>query len=227
MIHDIEGQPRSQQEMRFALSLLPCPDCGTHGTARAEMRGDLTHRPVFAWACPGCGAERAYRFRIWPVLPYHDPSPPGHLGPGDEPSRVIGPDALEAEAGRLAPLVPAEPEELDPDAWSAARALLWRWRTCLIELSKFDGRDRTADRERAEAVLARYQADAPRNFARHRVMYPPKPERGGRSTGSSPTPTARGSGAAAPGRAGSTSPTSTRETSTSGRRTCGCPGSTG
>jgi hypothetical protein len=161
--------------MRFALTLVPCPECGTPETARPSLHGDLTFRPIFRWTCPGCGVERSYRFRIWPVLPDRDSSPPGHLG-GDEPSRLIAPDALAAEARRLAPLVPTAPETLDPDAWRAAWDLMWRRRTCLIELAKFPGRDLTAEREQAEALHERYRADAPRNNARHRAMYPPKPE---------------------------------------------------
>ena len=99
MIRDIKGQPRSHHEMRFALTLLPCPDCGTQDAVKPSLHGNLTYRPIYKWTCPGCGAERGYRFRIWPPLSYDDPPPPGHLG-GAEPSRLIAPDALAAEARR-------------------------------------------------------------------------------------------------------------------------------
>jgi hypothetical protein len=99
--------------------------------------------------------ERSYRFRISPPLPNQDVAPAAELG-GAEPSRISAPEALAAEVRRLTPLVPAEPETLDPDAWQAARDRLSRLRICLNELARFAGYDVTADRARAEAVRARY-----------------------------------------------------------------------
>ena len=117
---DINGQPRSFHEMRFAVSLLRCPECGTHETDAPTLHGDLTYRPIFRWDCPGCGPSaptgsgsgrccptttRAGRAPRWP-----------------EPSRFIRPDALLDEARRLIPLVAGEPETLGPDEWHAAWA---------------------------------------------------------------------------------------------------------
>jgi hypothetical protein len=173
-VKDIKGQPRSHAELGFALSLIPCPDCSATGPVQTESGGDLTFQPIYWWTCPGCGAERAYRFRIWPVLPYDGP-PTAHLG-GDEPSRIIPADSFAAEVGRLVPLLHHEPETLAPDDWHPAWATLIRLRTCLNELAKFDGRGLTDERERADALHARFTADAPRNTARYNAMYPPRPQ---------------------------------------------------
>lgn len=173
VIRDIDGQPRTRAEMRFAVSLIPCPDCGTAETAEPSLHGDPL-RPIYTWTCPGCGVERSYRFRISPALPNIDVAPPAELG-GDEPSRIIAPEALAAEVRRLTLLVPAEPETLDPDAWEAARDRLTRLRICLNELGKFPGYDVAADRARLEAVRARYVADVPRYSAWQQRMYPPRP----------------------------------------------------
>jgi hypothetical protein len=172
---DIEGQPRSFHEMRFALTLLRCPACGTHETDQPTLHGDLTFRPIFRWDCPACGVERAYRFRIWPVLSDVDRAPVAHLG-GPGPSRFIRPEALLDEVRRLTPLARWEPETLGPDEWYAAWDTLVRLRTCLNELAKFDGRDLPDERERADALHARFSADGPRVAASHRDRYPPKPE---------------------------------------------------
>ena len=223
-VKDIKGQPRSHAELDFALSLIPCPGCGATGPPKTESGGDPTFRPIYWWTCPGCGAERAYRFRIWPVLPYDGP-PTAHLG-GDEPSRIIPADSFAAEARRLVPLLRHEPETLAPDDWHPAWATLIRLRTCLNELAKFDGRDLTDERERADALHARYNADAPRNTARYSRHVPAATGAARQpSTGSSRTGTAPGSGADAPAPDASTSPTSTRSTSTWAPRTCDCPGS--
>jgi uncharacterized protein YjbI with pentapeptide repeats len=159
--------------MRFAVGLIPCPDCGTVETAEPSLHGN-PYRPIYTWTCPGCGMERSYRFRISPALPNQDVAPVAELG-GDEPSRIIAPEALAAEVRRLTPLVPAEPETLDPDAWQAARDRLTRLRISLNELAKFPGYDVAADRARLDAVRARYVADVPRYSAWQQRMYPPRP----------------------------------------------------
>jgi uncharacterized protein YjbI with pentapeptide repeats len=173
VIRDIEGEPRTRAEMRFAVSVIPCPDCGTAETAEPSVQGTV-YRPVYVWTCSGCGAERGYRFHYPATRPNLDAAPPAQLG-GPEPSRIIAPDALAAEVRRLTPLVPAEPGSLDPDTWKAAYDRMNRLRVCLNELAKFPGHDVAADRAWLEATTARYRADLPRYHARRQWMYPPRP----------------------------------------------------
>ena len=159
--------------MRFAVGLIPCPDCGVVEPVEPRLDG-FPYRPTYAWTCPGCGVERGYRFHYPPTRPTIDEAPPFQLG-GEEPSRIIAPDALAAEVRRLVPLVPAEPETLDPDTWRAAHGRMTRMRICLNELAKFPGRDVAADRAWLEAMSARYTADLPRYHVRLERMYPPRP----------------------------------------------------
>ena len=173
MIRDIEGEPRTRAEMRFAVGLIPCPDCGVVEPVEPRLDG-FPYKPIYVWTCPGCGVERGYRFHYPATKPNIDEAPPFQLGK-DEPSRIIAPETFAAEVRRLVPLVPAEPETLDPDAWRVAHGRLNRMRICLNELAKFPGRDVAADRAWLEATAARYTADLPRYHARLEWMYPPRP----------------------------------------------------
>ena len=172
VIHDVEGEPRTRAEMRFAVGLIPCADCGVVEPVEPRVDG-FTYRPIYVWTCPGCGVERGYRFHYPASLPTIDEAPPFQLG-GAVPSRIIAPEALAAEVRRLVPLVPAEPETLDPDTWRAAHGRMVRMRICLNELAKFPGRDVAADRAWLEAVSDRYTADLPRYHARLAHLYPPR-----------------------------------------------------
>src|SRR5688500_2155577 len=100
---DIEGRPRTRAEIRFAVSLIPCPDCGTVETAEPGVYGTF-YRPVYAWACPGCGVDRSYRFHIPIDMPNVDEAPPFQLG-GPQPSQLIAPEALATEARRLTRII--------------------------------------------------------------------------------------------------------------------------
>ena len=201
---DVDGEPRSLTEMRFAVSLLPCAGCRSHDVGEIEFRTGPGVLIVSA-SCPRCRAARELRYR-----PKTDPrargTPPQyHLG-GPEPSQIIRPHQLVAELDRLTPTIGWDPQRLAPAAWHAQWNTLDRALTCLTELAKFipAGGDRipdaaldatsmadrtarpekyqrawiTTEHERLAALVEAYKLDAKRIYALEAADKPTKPVRG-------------------------------------------------
>src|SRR5688572_9073913 len=188
---DVEGEPRSLIEMRFAVSLVACTGCGSRDVGALDLRGGGPVR-IFSGPCPRCRTVREVRFRV-SREPGTLPSPPRHELGGREPSSIIRPGQLVEEHDRIAPRLVADPEALAPAAWRANLELANRAMTCVVELLKFvpEGGDEIpegaldpaarADRkarpekyqrvplehERARhlALIQRHETDAPRVFA--------------------------------------------------------------
>jgi uncharacterized protein YjbI with pentapeptide repeats len=189
------ARARSSHEMRFAITLATCPQCGTRVDPDwLELEG---HGEAWAYtgACRRCRTPLAFTFRSIGD-PIRAEVRQGELG-GAAPSEIIAPGQLVAEIDRLVPLVRADPQRLPLDEWRASRDANARLRTCLAELAKFvpagaaaipdaalgdaDRADRANRperytrawiddaRSRADAVLAEIVADLPRIDALERA----------------------------------------------------------
>jgi uncharacterized protein YjbI with pentapeptide repeats len=201
---DVEGEPRSIVEMRFAVGLYPCTGCGSRDLGALELRGGGPVR-IFSGPCPRCRTTREVRFRVTRE-PGTLPSPVRFELGGAAPSAIIKPIQLVEEHDRLVPRIQGEPETLAPAAWRANLELVDRAVTCLVELAKFipagsdtipdaaldaaSRADKKArpekytrvpiehDRARHLAVIARHDADGPRIFALEAAASPRPATRG-------------------------------------------------
>jgi uncharacterized protein YjbI with pentapeptide repeats len=201
---DVEGEPRSLIEMRFAVGLYPCTGCGSREVGTLELRGGGAVR-IFSGPCPRCRTTREVRFRV-SREPGTLPSPARYELGGPQPSAIITPHQLVEEHDRLGPRIVDAPESLAPAAWRANLELVNRAATCVVELLKFippgadtvpDGaldatgkRDRTARPEKYQrgaleqlkarylGLVARHDADAPRVFALEAAASPRPSARG-------------------------------------------------
>jgi len=125
---------RSSDEMRFWVSLQPCPSCGGRSYREEDMR--LGHDAEF-WTMNGscllCDTKFSYRFRS------NDPvvvCPFFEIG-GPNPSEIISPQQFVAELEVLLPQLPEDPTPLEPKAWARAHDRVYRALTCVVELLKF------------------------------------------------------------------------------------------
>jgi uncharacterized protein YjbI with pentapeptide repeats len=201
---DVEGEPRSLTEMRFAVGLYPCTGCGSRDVGTLELRGGGAVR-IYSGPCPRCRTLREVRFRVRRE-PGTLPSPARFELGGPEASAIIEPVQLVEELDRLGPRVATEPTTLAPAAWRANLELVNRAITCIVELLKFipagaDGlpdaaldatgrADRKArpekyqraqlegERARYLALVAKHDADAPRIFALEAAVAPRPVARG-------------------------------------------------
>jgi uncharacterized protein YjbI with pentapeptide repeats len=129
------GRARSSTEMRFAMSLVKCKQCGTRvdpEVLRVEGSGE-----AWAWTggCARCQSPLWFTFRSYGD-PVAAPVPTGELGDA-RPSEILQPGHFLAEIDRLVPLVRSDPSQLDTAAWKQTRDHNRRVMTCLIELAKF------------------------------------------------------------------------------------------
>jgi len=188
---DVDGEPRSLSEMRFAAGLFPCAGCRSHDVGTLELRGG-GQVLILSGPCPRCRTVREVRFR-----PRTDPAthgtPPAHELGGPEPSRIIRPMQLVEELDRLVPTISWTPHKLAAPAWRTSWAAIDRALTSATELLKFIPAGATAvpdaaldaagradrssrgekyerawlsgERDRFLALLETYKADAPRIYA--------------------------------------------------------------
>lgn len=152
---------RSLAEMRFAVSLSPCPKCGAPGPTKVDFYGD-GNLYSYAGRCPSCNEPRNFDFKTdgdpmdLPTFHRH------HLG-GAEPSTIIKPEQFAAELRRLEPNLHADPSEIPLASWSEQSAINDRAVTAAIELCKFPNQSAAiAERDRLIARANRFKADAPR-----------------------------------------------------------------
>lgn len=169
--------------MLFALSLLPCPACAARDWTWLFDRSGAGGTRIYSGACRPCRARSEARFHVPPVLEGSPAPPRFHLG-GAQPSALIGPGEFLAEVARLAPGVDADPRRLAPEIWDAQWQGLVRLITCLTELIKSGGTAEcgietlVSTHMRLCAVLAEYEADAPRVLALKTAANPPRLVRG-------------------------------------------------
>lgn len=129
------GRARSSTEMRFAMSLVKCRQCGTRVDPWVlEVRG---HGEAWAWNgdCGRCKSPLSFTFRSY-GNPVAAPVPRGELGDA-RASEIIGPGDFIAEIDRLVPLVRSDVRSLSVAEWKQTRDANDRLVTCLVELAKF------------------------------------------------------------------------------------------
>ncbi len=126
---------RTSHEAHLHMDLTPCPACGEHRFDRASAvvtlpDGDLGRR--YAGRCAGCGAERAFTYRL-PA----DPLGAGAMYGGPEPSQLIDAAQWLQVADWYAGAVPAAPHKLPAEQRRVARGRLAAAVAALDEVLKF------------------------------------------------------------------------------------------
>ncbi|WP_432935711.1 hypothetical protein ACQPXM_21410 [Kribbella sp. CA-253562] len=123
---------RTNDETLLFLELHPCPDCGSIETPWEHGLADEDGELVISYAgvCPGCGAEREYRFglpeREAPLRPF-----PNFGGP--EPSELLDAGQWMTVADSAAASVPVDA----PAGDEQARTVMAIARAAVEEVIKF------------------------------------------------------------------------------------------
>ncbi|MDB4964073.1 MAG: hypothetical protein JWP01_4072 [Myxococcales bacterium] len=125
---------RSVEEMRFAMSLEPCPACQTARVPDYALVGQ-GDRWSLTGSCVRCQQPRSREF-VTVASPPPSVSVRGQLG-GDSPSEILRPGQLLAELDRVTPQVRVDPAQVSDIERQASAGAIERALTCLTELLKF------------------------------------------------------------------------------------------